>query len=291
MARSSWDVRLTPESGHLTILAAYPLRANSDQTHRNKQHKTASRRSLRNPNRHKSLAKFQRNPNNVPISRESDRLMSRALKQVAGNMSDRARHALLDMIHSRKILPGEILEERRLAKDLGVSRTPLRAALNILEGEGLLERLSNRALRVAEVTVEDYLEILYVRKLLDSTAAEQAAASILEPDLLKLQQRIQRNIARRKPSLEEHLTIDFQLHDMIAAATGNRLLRSVINDLHRRARLSKVERLPPRIAESGKEHLVIIDALLERNGERARKAMLAHLDNVKLNLLDQLSSR
>jgi DNA-binding GntR family transcriptional regulator len=217
--------------------------------------------------------------------------MSRMLNKVDGNMSDRARQALLDMIHSRKILPGEILEERRLAKDLGLSRTPLRAALNILEGEGLLERLSNRALRVVEVTVEDYLEILYLRKLLDSIAAEQAAASIPAPDLLKLKQRIQRNLARQRPSLEEHLTIDFQLHDMIAAATGNRLLRSVINDLHRRARLGKVERLLPRIVESGKEHLIIIDALLKRSGARARAAMLTHLDNVKLNLLDQLSSR
>lgn len=116
--------------------------------------------------------------------------MSAVVNKVSGNMSDRARHALLEMIHSRKILPGEILEERRLAKDLGLSRTPLRAALNILEGEGLLERLSNRSLRVVEITVEDYLEILYLRKLLDSIAAEQAALTIPAADLLKLKQRI-----------------------------------------------------------------------------------------------------
>lgn len=78
---------------------------------------------------------------------------------------------------------------------------------------------------------------------------------------------------------------------MIAAATGNKLLRSVTNDLHRRARLSKVERLPPRIIELGKEHLIIIDALLKRSGKQARAAMLTHLDNVKLNVLDQLYSR
>jgi DNA-binding GntR family transcriptional regulator len=163
--------------------------------------------------------------------------------------------------------------------------------LNILEGEGLLERLSNRALRVAEVTVEDYLEILYLRKLLDSTAAEQAATTVPAGDLRKLQQRIRKNLARKKPSLSEHLAIDFQLHDVIAAATGNRLLRSIINDLHRRARLSKVERLPDRVAEAGKEHLAIIDALLKGNGDRARKAMLTHLDNVRFYLLDQLRSR
>jgi DNA-binding GntR family transcriptional regulator len=211
--------------------------------------------------------------------------------EVGENMTDRARRALLDMIHTRKILPGEILEERRLAKDLGLSRTPLRAALNLLEGEGLFERLPNRALRVVEVTIEDYLEILQLRKLLDSEATEQAATKIRASDLLKLKQRIQKNLSRRRPSLEEHLTVDFQLHDMIAAATGNRLLRSVTNDLHRRARLGKVERQLPRIVESGKEHLAIIDALLKRNSERARAAMLKHLDNVKLNLLKQLGSR
>lgn len=206
-------------------------------------------------------------------------------------MSERVRLALLEMIHSRKILPGEILEERSLAGNLGVSRTPLRAALNILEGEGLLERLSNRALRVVEITVEDYLEILYLRKLLDSTAAEQAATAVPVADLRRLQQRIQKNLARQKPSLSEHLAIDFQLHDVIAAAAGNRLLRSTINELHRRARLSKVERIPARVTESGKEHLAIIDALLKGSGERARKAMLTHLDNVRFYLLDQLRSR
>jgi len=218
-------------------------------------------------------------------------MKQRPASKANGNMGERARQALLEMIHNRKILPGEILEERRLAGDLGLSRTPLRAALNILEGEGLLERLSNRALRVVEVTVEDYLEILYLRKILDSTAAEQAATAVPASDLRKLRQRIQKNLARQKPSLSEHLAIDFQLHDVIAAATGNRLLRSIINDLHRRARLSKVERLPDRIAESGKEHLAIIDALLKGNGERARKTMRAHLDNVRFYLLDQLRSR
>jgi DNA-binding GntR family transcriptional regulator len=226
-----------------------------------------------------------------------DRRLSRVLletshkREVGGNRTDRARHALLEMIHARKILPGEILEERRLAAELGLSRTPLRAALNLLEGEGLLERLSNRALRVVEVTTEDYLEILYLRKLLDSVAAAQAAATISAADLLKLKERIQKNLARRSPSLEEHLAIDFELHDLIAAATGNRLLRSIIDDLHRRARLRNVERLPPRIAESGAEHLAIIDALLKRNSDQARAAMLTHLDNVKRNLFDQLSSR
>ena len=221
----------------------------------------------------------------APLARISSR------SQVGENMTVRARRALLDMIHSRKILPGEILEERGLAKTLGLSRTPLRAALNLLEGEGLLERLSNRALRVVEVTVEDYLEIIYLRKLLDSIAAEQAAHQIHIPDLMKLKQRIEKNLARKKPSLEEHLTIDFELHDMIAAATGNRLLRSIVNDLHRRARLGKVDRLLPRVLESGKEHLAIIDALLKHNSERARAAMLKHLESVKLNLINQLSSR
>jgi DNA-binding GntR family transcriptional regulator len=221
----------------------------------------------------------------APVTRISYR------SEVGENMTDRARRALLDMIHSRKILPGEILEERGLAKTLRLSRTPLRAALNLLEGEGLLERLSNRALRVVEVTIEDYLEIIYLRKLLDSLAAEQAADRIHTPDLLKLKQRIERNLSRKKPSLEEHLTIDFELHDMIGAATGNRLLRSIINDLHRRARLGKVERLLPRVLESGKEHLAIIDALLKRDSGRARAAMLNHLDSVKQNLLTQLGSR
>lgn len=211
-----------------------------------------------------------------------------ARRETGGNMTEQAREVLLKMIHSRQLLPGEILEERRLAEVLGVSRTPLRAALNVLEGRGLLVRLPNRGLQVAEIGIEEYMEIIHLRRLLESEAAALAAAAPPVAELNRMKQRIGRCIAREKPSVNEHLAIDFELHDLIAAAAGNKRLRWLIDDLHRRARLCKIERMPTRIIGSGREHLVMIDALLSGDAEKSRAAMATHIENVKRNFLDQL---
>jgi hypothetical protein len=76
--------------------------------------------------------------------------------------SDRAYSTLLDMIVTRVLPTGAVLREQRLAKIACVSRTPLREALNRLEGEGLVVRQANRGLVVKPITVRDYIEALHV---------------------------------------------------------------------------------------------------------------------------------
>ncbi|WZB62790.1 GntR family transcriptional regulator [Achromobacter xylosoxidans] len=90
------------------------------------------------------------------------------------SVSERTYQALLDRIAARQIGPGEVLEERRLAEELNVSRTPMRAALNRLLGEGILKRLSNGSVVVHAFGVTELLELLQIRQLLEGQAAAMA---------------------------------------------------------------------------------------------------------------------
>ena len=85
---------------------------------------------------------------------------------------------ILKMIMSRQIQPGDLLNERRLAEMLDMSRTPVRDALLILEGEGLLLRQGRRGLQVKRIQVDDFLDALQVRLLLEPAVARMAAGKV-----------------------------------------------------------------------------------------------------------------
>ncbi len=86
-----------------------------------------------------------------------------------------AYHQLRGMVLSGSLVGGQIIQERRLAERLGLSRTPVRGALDRLEGEGLLRR-EGRVLICTTVSVQEVLEILSVRRSLEADAAQAAAA-------------------------------------------------------------------------------------------------------------------
>src|SRR4051794_7214558 len=86
--------------------------------------------------------------------------------------------ALLDMILRGTIAPGELVTERQIAARLGMSRTPVREAVRRLEGEGTLERQRDGALIVRPYSMEEFLQALAVRRLLEGEAARLAAGKI-----------------------------------------------------------------------------------------------------------------
>jgi DNA-binding GntR family transcriptional regulator len=186
---------------------------------------------------------------------------------------------------SKELPPGEVLEERKLATALSVSRTPLRSAVNRLLGEGILARLSNGAIVVRETGAAEFLEFLHIRRLLESEAAALAAGRVPDAVLEELRRRIQKIVKDARTRKEEHWTLDDDLHDLIGEYAGNRALAQTISSIRRQARLCNIERLPGRLVAACEEHLAIIDALASGSSERAREAMVAHLDSVKQNFL------
>lgn len=202
-------------------------------------------------------------------------------------VTERTYQEVLRRIVDGDIAPGTVIEERKLAEAMEVSRTPLRSALTQLLGEGLLERLSNGALAVKGFTSTDLLELLQIRLLLECEAAANAAGRIPSAPLMALTTALQRVLSA--PELQAEWDFDEQVHELIAEHCGNRTLRSMLLSIKRQSALCHVEQMPNRATKAREEHLKIVQALSDANAEGARQAMAEHLRSVQQNFVQSLT--
>ena len=204
------------------------------------------------------------------------------------SLSDQAYERLLDMILSGELPAGSILQERKLADALNISRTPAREALGRLETEGLVTRKFGRLLAVRELTVHEFIEILNVRKLLEVEAAGLAAGNVPKERTIAVRSAIEALMNAAKPTVAQHWAIDDMVHGTVAEASGNRMLASLICDLRRRTHMFDMRRIPTRFESSCQEHLLLIDAIERGHPTAARKAAETHIEHVKLSIIDKL---
>jgi DNA-binding GntR family transcriptional regulator len=196
--------------------------------------------------------------------------------------------AVLDMILRGTIAPGELVTERQIAARLGMSRTPVREAVRRLEGGGTLERQRSGALIVRPYSMEEFLHVLAVRRLLEGEAARLAAGKITREILAAARERIAH---LRRDGLADRMSRDDRdFHTAIAQASGNPVLATTIADLRKRTAMFRLGRLPDRLDEVCDEHLAILDALQSGDSEAARTAMQGHIDNVRTHLLQRLTA-
>lgn len=197
---------------------------------------------------------------------------------------DTYRQLLADVVSTR--LPGgTIVQERRLAARLGVSRSPLRDALGRLEGQGLLVRDGEGVLTVRVVTLQDYLNSLDVRVLLEPPAAALACGAVDRQILAEISAQLARIDADPDPDPEVVWAFDDLLHNTIAVASGNPFIARSVAEMRRYTtmfeRQMRVRRIKPGIAE----HRDILEALGRGAPEGASAAMARHLALVRDGVL------
>lgn len=201
---------------------------------------------------------------------------------------------LIDLILSGQIKGGEMIQERRLAERLGVSRSPIREALILLEGEGILTRQSGGLLQVKQFTVTDYVQTLQVRRLLEPEAARNAAGRIPAAVLSDLRSKLQalRSLADKPQGLEPedgyHRRVDDDLHDAILHRCGNALMATIVRDLRRKTRMFDLRRLPERFVQTCDEHERLLETLEAGDSDAAAEAMIAHLDAVFQSIVTRI---
>lgn len=200
------------------------------------------------------------------------------------SLAQQVYQAVLNQILNGSLMPKSVVHEGKLATVLGLSRTPVREAIGKLEGEGFLVR-NGRTVMVQELTLSDYLEVLHMRRLLECEAVGIAAdqGRLPEPELRELRAEIEQ--IDESAGAEAHWQIDSRLHDMIARASGSRLLAQTVTDLRRRTLLFGLDRLPGRLRNGKTEHLAIIDAILAGDRAAATAAMRRHLDSTRNEVL------
>ncbi len=193
------------------------------------------------------------------------------------NLSSLAYKSISEMITHRRLRGGEAIVEKRLADALGVSRTPMREALQRLEGEGLVQKTANRSYVVRKVDLREYLESLKVRELLEPEAAVLAMGHIAPGTFQAVRLELEQLQSATKYHPDAHGTSDNNLHNMFADACGNTVLAETIGALRTTTRLFEIDRLADRVVPDSTEHLEILSAIEAQDKAAARKAVRTHI--------------
>lgn len=209
-----------------------------------------------------------------------------ALEETSDSLSERVYLQLSEMIMNGDFNYGDPLQERRIAEMMTVSRTPVREAIGRLEAEGLVERKAGRVV-VREVRLQEFVEILHVRKLLECDAAREAANNIDAKELQRVRTEIEKLLENRVTSAKELRTVDDMFHTLIAEASNNKLIVELVTDLRRRTAMFDHDRMPTRMLPGNREHLDIIDALEKRDGTLASARMARHINNVHKSIFEK----
>ena len=198
-----------------------------------------------------------------------------------------------EQIISGHFKPGTRLDERELAQQFNVSRTPVREALRQLAARGLTQLLPMRGVVVSEISVKDLTEILHANCELEAMCARLAAELMTTMEKTELQYIHERtNEYVAEGNLDKYLDANRELHRLIMEGAHNSVITRMVGEI--RDRLSPYRQFHPaetdRLVTSHDAHKEIVDAIVSGHGEAAYLAMRAHnahLGNAALRALRQ----
>jgi DNA-binding GntR family transcriptional regulator len=189
-----------------------------------------------------------------------------------------ARRVSQDIV-SGALLPGTRLTEETLAQTYAVSRTPIREALILLSGRGLVELTRNRGATVLQLSAADVLEIYHLRALLESESARLAAKRATRELAEVLQRSCDRLATLHEAPASEQLAADTYFHYSIADASGSRRLTSLIHQVCAipEAYRSSIAYTPADMQEAQTQHRAIATAIGRHRSSEASKLMQYHV--------------
>ncbi|QDY71051.1 GntR family transcriptional regulator [Qingshengfaniella alkalisoli] len=195
-------------------------------------------------------------------------------------LAQRIAQTITDAILAGRLKPGDRVTESTIARDLGVSRSPVREAARLLQSAGLLVARPNRGFFVRTITADDLDSLYELRNCIEREAAARltrADAAVAIPQLLQ-QLEVMRELAS-DGHLIPQIRADLQFHRLICEASGNKRFLSVFDQIasEMQACFALFERLFINSHQIVENHLLIIDALRSGDPEAARQAMDYHI--------------
>lgn len=208
-----------------------------------------------------------------------------------GTLTDKAYSVLKEAIVSIELKPGEVILEDRLSEELGISRTPLRAALQRLSYEGLVGMQGKKTF-VTELSVDYFLDLYAIRESLEILSAKQAALNRKDSELLELAELLEK---QRELALMEHLdekkylAVDREFHILMARLSHNELLEKYLREVNQSYnRYLHFTSFDARAMTVVSEHEEMYEAIRSRDSIRAQNLMNHHLVGVKESILISL---
>jgi DNA-binding GntR family transcriptional regulator len=195
-------------------------------------------------------------------------------------LSERLRESIEEEIATGKLLPGSRLDEVELATRFGVSRTPIREALSLLLGEGLVENRPRRGAVVAQITPQRLIEMFEVMAELEAMCARLAARRMSEEELAAVEaahEACRGAAAARDP--DAYFYANERFHYAIYTASHNAFLFEQASVLQRKLRpYRRLQlRVRNRLQRSLEEHQAIVDALRSGDADLAVLSVRNHV--------------
>lgn len=207
-------------------------------------------------------------------------------------------HRIREMILSFELYPGTRVTETELADLFGVSRTPVREALQKLEVEGFLSIRPKQGCFIRDLDIEELSEYYRVRITLEMLAIDTACVMMTTKELENLAQIWNpEKLSATESGLGSMDEKDEDFHLAIARGSGNRVLVNYLSDINNRIRI--IRRMDftdyDRIGRTYREHYAIIQHMLQRNAEKAKIELRMHIlrseEFAKTLTLTQLARR
>jgi DNA-binding GntR family transcriptional regulator len=202
-------------------------------------------------------------------------------------LTDRVYDILRGAILSSELKPGAALIERNLAERFGVSKSPVRDALQRLAGEGLVIPSSHRGMTVTSISAKQADEIFELRELLEPTAVRQAIPVMTKADFLAGSAAVDRAAtAIRSGNLRLAITASREFHNIFIVRCNNQLLQETVSRLHDRVSILSVVTWRAHSSHEQDAHVAILKAAEARDAQLAGRLMSAHIKATRQYLHD-----
>ncbi len=205
-----------------------------------------------------------------------------------------AYNALRDSILSNTLTSGIIYNEKNLAQQLGISRTPVREALLELSSQGLVEFLPRKGVMINSFKEEDINEIFELRHIIETHAFKKACIQSDSPDLTEIERCVenQRRIAMESGDITRFMEMDRTFHMAFARLTGNKRLISIMDNIRDILHImgSYALSVEGRMAEVVMEHEKILNAVKAGEIETTLTLLSDHLEQSKVAVSHKASS-
>ncbi|MBV7509152.1 GntR family transcriptional regulator [Bacillus sp. sid0103] len=204
-------------------------------------------------------------------------------------LRDIAFEAIKKSILNYELLPGQAIYERDLSEKLGISRTPVRESLSLLEREKWIISKPRVGTFINEITEENVIEVMEIRMIFDRFSLEKICGNITLEQIKVLESYIEEQ-EKNKTDQQRFIELDKEFHSKIVLLTKNERLEKWFEEIGDQIRWFGLKAITEksRIEETISEHKEIIKALKSQDINQLLKASNAHVENTKNKIINQL---
>jgi GntR family transcriptional regulator, rspAB operon transcriptional repressor len=202
------------------------------------------------------------------------------------DLKQKAYKAIKDKVIKCELLPGEDISETDIAREIGISRTPVREALMRLEHEKFITIYPRKGIVVSNISIDIINDIFQIRQIVEPQILYEAAKNLPISWLKEMREKF---YAAQDGEADFIVLVDLdkEFHKYIINASGNAYLQQLMENIYDQNQRIRVmsSRDKARLHISNSEHISLIDSILDKKPENAVKKLREHLDNARASAL------